>query len=56
MVVLDGWNHMMPLPDYKDYYEQQGEEFKGLSQIVSSDYRKIIVLVDSDTQDEQVAS
>ena len=56
VVVLDGWNHMMPLPDYKDYYEQQGEEFKGLSQIVSSDYRKFIELVDSDTEDEQEAS
>lgn len=53
VVVLDGWNHMMPLPDYKDYYEQQeGGEFKGLSQIVSSDYRKFIELVDSDTEDE----
>lgn len=28
-VILDGWDHLRPLPDYTEYFEQQGRAFEG---------------------------
>jgi rubrerythrin len=53
LVVLDGWNHLTPLPDYEDYFDQKGQAFEGFDQIASDDYRNFVSLVDSDTEDDQ---
>jgi hypothetical protein len=53
VVILDGWDHLTPLPDYEEFYEQEGQAFEGFDQITSSDYRQFISLADSDTEDEQ---
>ena len=52
-VVIDGWDHMEPLPDYKEYFEERDDKFEGFDQIESSDYRHFIDLCPSDTEEEE---
>jgi len=56
VVVLDGWDHMRPLPDYKEGFAHEGHEdrrFTSLDQVESSDYRRFVELYDSDTEEDE---
>jgi len=52
VLLLDGWDHMAPLPDLEDFYASQlGSRFKGLGRVTSEEYRKLVPLLDSDSED-----
>ena len=39
VILLDGWDHMHPLPDLEELSKQRGEAFKGYGAVTSLDYR-----------------
>lgn len=55
VVMLDGWDHMKPLPDYTEYYEELNKDFTGYEQIQSADYRASYIedLYDSNSEDDE---
>ena len=56
VVLLDGWDHMHPLPDLEEHFRQRGELFKGYAAVTSADYRQFVDLAESDSDDEGSAS
>lgn len=51
-LLLDGWDHMHPLPDMEEHAKQQGKVFGGFDSIGSTEYREFVDLLESDTEDE----
>ena len=52
MVLLDGWDHMHPLPDLEEAARQRGELFKGYASVTSAEYREFVDLLESDSEEE----
>ena len=51
VIIIDGWNHMKPLPNYHEYFKDQGRNFDDFESIESHDYRNFIEdLFESDSE------
>ena len=56
VLLLDGWDHMHPLPDLEEHWRQRGELFKGYGAVSARDYREFVDLIESDSEDEGAAA
>jgi rubrerythrin len=52
VVLLDGWDHLHPLPEMEEYCKQQGRLFHGFQSVSSKEYRELVDLLDSDSDEE----
>lgn len=53
-MLLDGWDHMNPLPDMVEHAKLHGKQFAGFEEITSKDYRAFVDLLESDTEEEEI--
>jgi rubrerythrin len=52
VILIDGWDHLSPLPDMEEHCKQQGRLFHDFKSVTSKEYRELVDLLDSDSDEE----